>query len=96
MFWDNEKKAISDVHIDEAIARVERARGALPAFWFMWGDADEDWESRSRRNGERYMAALRGRGAAVEGPVLMSGGHGLRLAMSSLPSALRFVAGQTN
>jgi enterochelin esterase-like enzyme len=95
MFWDEEKSAISDVHIDEAIGRVERARGAMPAFWFMWGDAAEEWESRSRVHGERYLAALRGKGAAVEGPVLVPGGHGLRLVTSSLPAALRFLAYET-
>lgn len=93
MFWDGEREAISEDFTDRAVARVAEARfdAAPPAHWFMWGDADEEWESRSRVNGARYIEALRARGAAVEGPLVVPGGHGPRLALASLRQALAFL-----
>jgi pimeloyl-ACP methyl ester carboxylesterase len=83
---------IDQVFIDGAVQNVERATGGeLPAFWFTWGDANSEWESRSRAHGARMMRALRARGARVEQGALVPGDHGLPLLEQSLRDALTFL-----
>jgi pimeloyl-ACP methyl ester carboxylesterase len=85
-------QTIDQVFIDGAIRNVERATGeVLPAFWFTWGDAASEWESRSRVHGARMMQALRARGARVEQGALVPGDHGLHLLEQSLREALAFL-----
>jgi hypothetical protein len=85
-------RKIDQVFIDGAIRNVERATGGeLPSFWFTWGDAASEWESRSRVHGARMIRALRARGASVEQGALVPGDHGLPLLEQSLREALAFL-----
>jgi hypothetical protein len=83
---------IDQVFIDGAVQNVTHAAsGELPAFWFTWGDANSEWESRSRVHGAQMMRALRARGARVEQGALVPGDHGLQLLEQSSRAALAFL-----
>jgi hypothetical protein len=93
MTWDNASQSITHDLTDGVVSRIHGLPGTRwPDFWFIWGDAPSEWESRSRRNGARVMAALREMGASVVSPAFAPGDHGFELLATTLADALRFLA----
>lgn len=92
MLWSQESRTIGAEFTRPAVDAVVAA-GSLATlpFWFAWGDADEEWEARSRRNGQAIIAALRSTGAPVDIGTPIAGGHGLHQIPASLPEALTFL-----
>lgn len=89
MAWDRRTWVIGSDVTDEAVAEAEAiAPGRYPDIWFIWGDADEEWERRSRENGARVIAALVGRGVRVTDGGTVPGGHDGRLLATTLKPAL--------
>ncbi|HYE25643.1 MAG TPA: alpha/beta hydrolase-fold protein [Clostridia bacterium] len=91
LVWDKEYKKIEREIFDEAAAELRSAGSALPTVWMTWGDGSTEWESRSRKQGDRMAAILRGKDAEVTLGKLVKGDHGLDLATQSFDEAFAFL-----
>lgn len=90
--WLVHEEGVIVSQLDRALAVFDHApAGPLPAIWFVWGDSETDeWEAKSRPNGQRMMAALQERGATVTFSIV-PGGHGLPLLRDTLAAAVAFL-----
>lgn len=89
MRYDRATQGIAEDLTEPTLAEIAAApQGERPRVWVVWGDAQDEWESRSRANGARVVEALKARGVAVTVGRPLSGGHGLQQIPASLPELM--------
>jgi len=92
LIWDHARGFIRENFTAEVVERIRQMpAAAYPEIWFMWGDSDEEWESRSRTNGALVMMALQARGVAVRHGGIVPGRHALSLMRDTSIPALEWL-----
>lgn len=93
MIWDNDLKRISIDYTNDILNILDKKdKNISTKFWFVWGDSTTDqWESRSRENGEKIIRALNKKGGVTIHGGLVNGGHGLHIIKKSFEGALNFL-----